>query len=91
MSVAFVAAVVAVRFRAQCDRNGFAAISTITGRDVMTSQQELRSVVPDLRELPLDQLAELGDSALAHSLALYRRRLAENGPLCSAFNATIEV
>ncbi len=58
----------------------------------MTSQnQEFGFVVPDLPDLPLDQLAELGDSALAHSLALYRRRLEENGPLYSAFNATIEV
>jgi FXSXX-COOH protein len=55
----------------------------------MTSQdQEFR---PDLPDLPLDQLAALGDSALAHSLALYRRRLEDNGLVFSAFNATIEV
>ncbi len=42
----------------------------------MTSQnQEFGFVIPDLPDLPLDQLAELGDSGLAHSLALYRRRL----------------
>ena len=58
----------------------------------MTSQnQASRFVVPDLPDLPLDQLAELGDSALARSLALYRRRLEENGPLFSAWNASIEI
>ena len=49
------------------------------------------TAVPDLRDLPPGQLAVLGDSALAHSLALYRQRLEENGELLSAFNAKIEV
>ena len=43
----------------------------------MTPQQELNSVIPDLRELPLERLAELGDSVLAHSITLYRQRLKE--------------
>jgi len=51
--------------------------------------EELRSIVPDLRDLPLVELAELGDSVLAHSLALYRRRLAETGTLLSNFSAKI--
>jgi len=56
----------------------------------MTLQkQELRSVITDLRDLPLDQLADLGDSVLAHSLALYRQRVGENGVLLSAFNAAL--
>jgi hypothetical protein len=38
-------------------------------------QEELRFDIPDLRELPLDRLAELGDSVLADSIALYRRRI----------------
>jgi len=46
-------------------------------------------VIPDLRDIPLDQLAELGDSVLAHSLALYRQRLSETGVLLSAFNSRI--
>ena len=29
-------------------------------------QQELNSVIPDLRDLSLERLAELGDSVLAH-------------------------
>ena len=56
----------------------------------MTSQnEELRSIVPDLRDLPLDELGKLGDSVLAHSLALYRQRLEENGILLSNFSAKI--
>ena len=42
-------------------------------------QHELNSVIPDLRDLSLERLAELGDSALAHSIALYRERLKETG------------
>ena len=52
-------------------------------------QQELRSVIPDLRDLPLDRLAELGDSVLAHSIALYRQRLKDNGVPLSSFNSKI--
>lgn len=51
--------------------------------------QELNSVIPDLRELSLEQLAELGDSVLAHSIALYRQRLRETGVPLSSFNARI--
>jgi len=61
-----------------------------SSRRVITLQgQELKSVIPDLRDLPLDRLAELGDSALAHSIALYRKRLNENGIPLSSFNARI--
>jgi hypothetical protein len=56
----------------------------------MTLQnQELRSIDPDLQDVPLDQLVELGDSVLAHAFALYRQRLEENGLLLSAFNSNI--
>jgi len=41
-------------------------------------QQTFNSAIPDLRHIPLDRLAELGDSALANSIALYRQRLQEN-------------
>ena len=50
---------------------------------------ELNSVIPDLRTLSLERLAELGDSALAHSIALYRERLKETGVPLSSFNARI--
>jgi FXSXX-COOH protein len=50
---------------------------------------ELNSVIPDLRDLPLERLAELGDSVLAHSIALYRQRLKETGLPLSSFNARI--
>jgi hypothetical protein len=55
------------------------------------SQQEqaLNSEIPDLRELPLERLAELGESVLAHSIALYRQRLHETGIPLSSFNARI--
>lgn len=55
----------------------------------MSAQQELNSAIPDLRDLPLEQLAELGDSVLAHSIALYRQRLKETGLPLSNFNARI--
>jgi hypothetical protein len=51
--------------------------------------QELRSVDPDLRDVLLDQLADSGESVLAHSFALYRQRLEENGLLLSAFDSNI--
>jgi hypothetical protein len=58
--------------------------------DVMTAQeQELNSVIPDLRNLPLDRLKPLGGSVLAHSIALYRQRLKENGVPLSSFQARI--
>ena len=49
-------------------------------------KQELNSVIPDLQQLPLERLAELGDSVLAHSIALYRQRLKETGIPLSSFN-----
>lgn len=52
-------------------------------------RQELNSAIPDLREIPLERLAELGDSVLAHSIALYRQRLKETGVPLSSFNARI--
>ena len=30
-------------------------------------ENEIETVIPDLRDLPVDRLAELGSSALAHS------------------------
>jgi FXSXX-COOH protein len=55
----------------------------------MSVPQELNSVIPDLRDLPLDRLAELGDSVLANSIALYRQRLKETGVPLSSFQARI--
>jgi hypothetical protein len=56
----------------------------------MTVQkQELRSVIPDLRDFPLDRLAELGDSVLAHSIVLYLKRLEGDDLPLSGFNARI--
>jgi FXSXX-COOH protein len=58
-------------------------------RTMSLQQQELISFIPDLRELPLERLAELGDSVLAHSIALYRQRLKEVGVPLSSFNSSI--
>jgi hypothetical protein len=56
----------------------------------MTSQEkDLQTVIPDLRDFPVDRLAELGSSALAQSIALYRQRLRENGIPLSSFQARI--
>jgi hypothetical protein len=52
-------------------------------------KQELSSVIPDLRELSLERLAELGDSVLANSIAMYRERLKETGIPLSSFGARI--
>jgi hypothetical protein len=52
-------------------------------------QQDLKTGIPDLRNIPLDRLAELGSSALARSIAIYRERLKENGVPLSSFNARI--
>ena len=56
----------------------------------MASQEkDVETVIPDLRDIPLDRLAEFGSSALAHSIALYRERLRENGLPLSSFQARI--
>jgi hypothetical protein len=56
----------------------------------MTSQEKkTATAVPDLRDFPLDRLAEMGGTPLAHSIALYRERLKENGMPLSSFNARI--
>jgi hypothetical protein len=57
---------------------------TITSQD-----KAINTVIPDLQDIPLDRLAELGASPLAHSIALYRERLKENGVPLSSFNARI--
>jgi hypothetical protein len=58
--------------------------------DMMPSQEkDIDTVIPDLRDIPVDRLAELGSSALAHSIALYRERLRENGVPLSSFQARI--
>jgi hypothetical protein len=57
---------------------------------MMPSQEkDIETVIPDLRDIPVDRLAELGSSALAHSIALYRERLRENGVPLSSFQARI--
>jgi hypothetical protein len=49
----------------------------------------LQTLIPDLREIPVDRLSELGSSALAHAIRTYRERLKENGIPLSSFQARI--
>lgn len=52
-------------------------------------ERDINSVIPDLRNIPIEQLAELGASSLARSITLYRERLKENGMPLSSFQARI--
>lgn len=52
-------------------------------------RQDVKTAIPDLSDVPLDQLAELGGTPLAHSIALYRERLKKDGVPLSSFNARI--
>jgi hypothetical protein len=56
---------------------------------MISQEKNIETVIPDLRDLPVDRLAELGSSALAHSIALYRDRLRGNGIPLSSFQARI--
>ena len=56
---------------------------------VTEAQQALKTAIPDLADVTLDQMADLGDTPLAHSIALYRERLRKNGVPLSSFNARI--
>jgi FXSXX-COOH protein len=51
--------------------------------------KELNSAIPDLRELSLARLAELGDSVLGQSITLYLQRLKETGVPLNSFSASI--
>ncbi|HUN32643.1 MAG TPA: hypothetical protein VMU95_11565 [Trebonia sp.] len=56
----------------------------------MTSKKQgHESAIPDLRKVPLDRLTELGGSALAESIMLYRRRMNENSLPLNSFNSRI--
>lgn len=54
-----------------------------------TEERAIETVIPDLRDIPLDRIVNLGSSALAHSIALYRERLRETGLPLSSFQARI--
>ena len=51
--------------------------------------QDLKTAIPDLRDIPVDRVAELGSSALVHAVALYRERMRESGVTLSSFQARI--
>jgi hypothetical protein len=52
-------------------------------------EKEIKTIIPDLRDISLDRLAKEGSASLANSIALYRERLKENGVPLSSFNARI--
>jgi len=54
-------------------------------------QQDLKTLIPDLRNLPLDRMAELASPVLAYSIAMYRERLKETGVTLSSFQAKIRL
>ena len=54
-----------------------------------TAHDAIQTVIPDLRDLPADRLAELGGSVLAQSIQRYRERMKENGIPLSSFQARI--
>jgi hypothetical protein len=73
----------------QCHTPRPVILSPIRSDVMTTSEKDIETVIPDLRDIPVDRLAELGSSALAHSIALYRERLRENGVPLSSFQARI--
>jgi hypothetical protein len=56
---------------------------------VTTEPDPIKTAVPDLRNIPVGRLAELGSTPLAHAIALYRERLKETGIPLSSFQARI--
>jgi hypothetical protein len=80
--------VTAARFCEECLTSEKPAYAWYRRENVMTLlSQELRPV--DLRDVPLDRIATLGDSPLAHCFALYHQRLEADTLLLSAFNSNI--
>jgi len=55
----------------------------------MNSSLQANVAIPDLGDISFAQAAKLGDSVLAHSLALFRERLGENGTVQCAFDSSI--
>jgi hypothetical protein len=45
--------------------------------------QDMKTAIPDLRDVSLDELAEDGTTPLAHAVALYRERLKAGAPPAS--------
>jgi FXSXX-COOH protein len=52
-------------------------------------QQVFESAIPDLREVPMDRLAELAGPVLATSIDLYLQRLQESSVPLSSFSSSI--
>jgi FXSXX-COOH protein len=63
---------------------------TLHDKDLKSGIPDLSSTIPDLRHVRLDRLAELGDSVLANSIALYLQRLEDNGTPVYRFNSGIQ-
>ena len=54
-----------------------------------TEDPAITTDIPDLSQIPVDRLSELGGSPLARSIEMYRERLKEQGIPLSSFQARI--
>jgi hypothetical protein len=50
---------------------------------------DLDTAIPDLTDIPVDQIAAKGGPGLARAIAQYRERLKEGGAPLSSFQARI--
>lgn len=60
-----------------------------TDLSVSLSQQVLESAIPDLREVPVDRIAELASPVLADAISLYVKRLEDSTALLNSFSSSI--
>ena len=54
-----------------------------------TEGTAIETVIPDLRDIPVDRLDEFAGSVLAHAIDEYRQRMKANGVPLSSFQARI--
>ena len=54
-----------------------------------STEPPITTLIPDLRDIPADRLAELGSTVLADAIRTYRERLRETGIPLSSFQARI--
>lgn len=84
-----------ILWRPAVDFNGFLALErqvahiVTSGDEMGLQEEELNSVIPDLRGIPLDRLSDMDDTVLDHSIDFYRRRIQETGVPLSSFNSSI--
>lgn len=55
----------------------------------VSTTEDITTEIPDLRDIPADRLAEIGGTALANAIRLYRDRLEGNDAPQRSFNSGI--